>query len=126
MREHQEGARRGKKRLAVASLCAGAALAVSVVLLCAGKGASGASAVQVVQDGNVLYTFSLDTAPDERIRIEAENGSYNVVEVRDGTIFVAEAGCPDQICVKSGILNSPQQPIVCLPNRLVIRFAPSS
>ncbi len=32
------------------------------------------------------------------------------------------AECPDKICVKHGELKSLNNPIVCLPNKIVIKF----
>lgn len=78
--------------------------------------------VQIVQDGVVLYTFDLNTAENQTIRIDTGD-SYNIIAIENGGIFMAEAGCPDHTCVKMGILRSETMPIVCLPNKLVIRFA---
>lgn len=79
--------------------------------------------VEIVQDGTVLQTIDLSRAPDEEIRIEAPGGSYNIVCIENGTIRVSEAGCPDHTCMKTGVLRSESLPIVCLPNKLVIRYA---
>ncbi|MDE6103825.1 MAG: NusG domain II-containing protein, partial [Oscillospiraceae bacterium] len=38
-------------------------------------------------------------------------------------ISVINAECPDQTCVKMGELKSSAAPIVCLPNKLVVKFA---
>ena len=80
--------------------------------------------VEIVQDGTVLRVIDLASAPDEEIRIEAKNGgSYNIVTIKDGKISVSEAGCPDKTCVHMGTLQSETMPIVCLPNKLIVRFA---
>ena len=42
--------------------------------------------------------------------------------VAGGEVFVSQADCPDQVCVAHGFLVSGKEPIICLPNRLVIRF----
>ena len=52
----------------------------------------------------------------------AWEGGYNVVEVERGRIRVAEANCPDQICVRQGWLSNSAAPIACLPHKLVIRL----
>lgn len=77
--------------------------------------------VEVVQDGEVIYTFDLATAKDQDIDVEY-NGSHNVVTIRDGEVYVSSADCNDHTCVNSGTLKSESLPIVCLPNRLIIRF----
>ncbi|MBR1897350.1 MAG: NusG domain II-containing protein [Oscillospiraceae bacterium] len=80
--------------------------------------------VEIVQDGKVLYTVDLASEEDRSFRIEGAD-SWNLVTVRGGEIFMEEAGCPDQTCVKMGVLRAENLPIVCLPNKLVIRFADS-
>ena len=50
-----------------------------------------------------------------------ENGGRNVVVIENGMVFVSEANCPDQICVKHKPLNQTADPIVCLPNSLVVK-----
>lgn len=82
------------------------------------------SIAEVVRDGEILYRFDLSTAEDCRIRIDYGD-SFNIVEIKDGEIFVSEAGCKDNTCVKMGRLSS-GAPVVCLPNHLVIRFADES
>ena len=58
------------------------------------------------------YTFS----------VTGKSGLTNTVEVEPGRIRVREADCPDQICVDRGWLEADGQPIVCLPNTLVIQI----
>ena len=45
---------------------------------------------------------------------------YNRIQVSDGAVFMAEAGCPDQVCVKTGRVGQPGGGIACLPNRLIV------
>lgn len=77
---------------------------------------------EIVQDGTVLYTIDLSSAEDRSIVIDGKNGGYNTVLIKDGTICISEADCPDQTCVKTGVLRSEDVSIVCLPHRLVIRY----
>ena len=79
--------------------------------------------VEIVQDGTVLYTFDLNNTENRNIRISAPDGGYNLVQIHDGTICISEADCPDQTCVHMGILQSDYLPIVCLPHKLIVRFA---
>jgi hypothetical protein len=51
-----------------------------------------------------------------------KGGSYNLIEVRDGRIRVAEASCPDKTCVHTGAKGRAGDLIVCLPNRLQIKI----
>lgn len=77
--------------------------------------------VQIISGGEVRYIFDLSHTSDRTIRVE-QGGSYNIIEITDGKIHVTEAGCPDKVCVSMGFLQG-GAPIVCLPNRLVIRYA---
>ena len=53
--------------------------------------------------------------------VETDTG-FNRIEARPGGIRVAEADCPDQVCVRQGWLGGGRAPIVCLPHRLVIQL----
>lgn len=113
-----------KAKRITAAAAAGTVFAVSVVLSVLMLRRSPGQLVEIVQDGTVIRTVDLANAPDETFRIKSADGeSYNIICIRDGTICVSEAGCPDKICVRSGKLRSESLPVVCLPNRLVIRFA---
>ncbi len=78
--------------------------------------------VEIVSDGEVLYIIDLSKEKDMEFTIEY-NGSSNTIQIENGEIWVREAKCPDQTCVNMGKLYSESMPIICLPNRLIIRFA---
>ena len=90
-------------------------LALSAMLLTGGE----AEFAQVYSDGKLLYT--LDLRMDQERTVESEFGT-NVITVSGGKIAVTQADCPDGYCMKRGFCSGGAQ-IVCLPNRLVIRFA---
>ncbi len=46
----------------------------------------------------------------------------NTILVEPGRVRVSHAGCPDQVCVEQGWIDSGALPIICLPNELVIRI----
>ena len=75
--------------------------------------------VQVLQGGEVADTLSL--GKNVTRRYESETGGYNIVEVKDGRVSVTEASCPDKVCVNHGPTDQTADPIVCLPNKLVVR-----
>ena len=77
--------------------------------------------VQIIQDGKVLYTIDLDNSDDRTIVTEYQ-GSKNVIRIQEHQIYMEDAECPDHICVKMGVLKSSASPIVCLPNKLIIRY----
>ena len=75
--------------------------------------------VQVTQDGQVVDAFPLDRNGTRRY--ENGKGGYNIVTVAGGKVAVTEASCPDQICVRHGPTDQTADPIVCLPNKLVVQ-----
>ena len=75
--------------------------------------------VEIISSGEVLYTIDLSHTADRVIRVD--NAGCNIIEIIGGKIHVTEADCPDKICVRMGFLQG-GAPIVCLPNRLVIRY----
>ena len=90
-------------------------LALSFFLLRPGGPAAYA---EIWSGGNLLQTLPL--AVDRQITVETERGS-NVITVKGGKIAVTEASCPDHYCMHRGFCDSGLQ-IVCLPNKLEIRF----
>ena len=46
---------------------------------------------------------------------------YNVIRIQDGSVYVSEADCQNQICVKSAPISTNSQVISCLPHGLIIR-----
>ena len=110
------------KRNRLFVLAAGLIFAVSLLCCWISLRPSSKDTVEVIQDGTILYSFSLSEMENQSIAITYEGGN-NLIAIEDGKICVAEADCPDQTCVRSGWLQSETLPIVCLPNRLVIQFA---
>ena len=83
---------------------------------------SGGNAVGVYQDGELVKMIYLPhTGETEMLEISGVAGG-NTIEVSKDGVRVISAGCPDQVCVAHGFLVSGKEPIICLPNRLVIRF----
>ena len=77
--------------------------------------------VEIIQDGNIIYTLDLNKSKDELIQVEFK-GHKNTIQIKDKQISIIEADCPDKTCVNMGILKSAFTPIVCLPNHLVIQY----
>lgn len=102
--------------MALLLVCAGCVAAILALDL----GAPTAGAARVLQEGRLLYRLPL--SEDTQITIDAPNGGSNTVAVRDGSICVLQATCPDQVCVRRGWVSSTAAPIVCLPHGLVIEL----
>lgn len=67
------------------------------------------------------YDFSSINS-QKMVEINTEYG-YNVIEIQaSGKVRVTKASCPDQLDVAMRWINKPNQMLVCLPNRLVVRL----
>ena len=99
-------------------------LLACVLLLCLGASIflflprEGSQQAEIWSDGKLIKT--VDLLQEDRFAVESDYGT-NIVTVKDGKIAVTEATCPDHYCMQRGFCNSGTQ-IVCLPNRLVIKF----
>lgn len=113
-----------KVRAIIISLVIAAITAVSVLcIIYMNKTAKGGMYAYVYQNDKVIQTIDLsDVDEPYRITIETEDGGYNVIEVRQGSIGVAEASCPDGLCMNMGFIENSLMPVTCLPNHLVIKI----
>lgn len=73
-------------------------------------------------DREEIKTFDLSPGKSYTYRYEDPDGDYNLIEVADGRIRIAEANCGDQICVRRGWASKDNETIVCLPHKLVIEI----
>ena len=78
-----------------------------------------AAFAEIISDGQLIQTVALGT--DQEIHIFSQHGGSNTISIRNGKIGVTDASCPDHHCMNRGMCSSGAQ-IVCLPNRLIIRF----
>ena len=77
---------------------------------------------RVYADGALVWEIDLSTLNDTQTFEWVGDRGANTIEARHGMIRVAQADCPDQVCVRQGWLSSGLTPIVCLPHRLVIEL----
>lgn len=76
--------------------------------------------VVVTVDGEEYGTYPLDEELTETITLS--DGTYNVLEIKDGYASISEASCRDQICVNHFHIHYSGETIVCLPNKLVVEI----
>lgn len=70
--------------------------------------------IRITVDGEEFGTYSL--AKDQIIKIN----DTNVCEIKDGSVRMTWANCPDQLCIHQRAVDENGGMIVCLPNRIVI------
>lgn len=99
-------------------------LGVAVIVLAAGIWLTtellkkeGSFAVVTV-NGAETARYSLEE--DSEIRLESENGGYNILVIKNGKADIIEASCPDHVCVDQRAVSKTGEAITCLPNKTVI------
>lgn len=78
--------------------------------------------VIVYVDGKETVTYSLNEKGE--YLIETKHGK-NLLVINDGKADVAEADCPDKLCVKQNKINKNGETIVCLPHKVVVEVVSS-
>lgn len=78
------------------------------------------SFVEIYKEGNLVGTYSL--YENKEIIVEGDN-LHNVVVINDGKVFVKEADCKSQYCVRHNPISTVGEQIICLPNKVVILIA---
>jgi hypothetical protein len=71
-------------------------------------------------DGQEKGRYLLDQ--DTSVEIQLEDGSYNLLEIKDGRADITEASCPDKICVDHRPVSRRGESLVCLPNKVVVEI----
>lgn len=87
--------------------------ALIFVLLRQGSGKK----VVIYVDGKEEGTYSL--FEDREIKIKGALGE-NTLVIENGYIYMKEAVCPDKVCVHKGRTNIVNDPIVCLPGKIIV------
>ncbi len=75
------------------------------------------SYIEITIDGELYGSYSLEQ--EQEIVVESSYGTNSVV-IKDGKAFVAEADCPDQVCVAMQPVSRSGEIICCLPHHLFI------
>lgn len=77
----------------------------------------------IYQDGTLIQSIDLGLVTETyEINISDEDGNYNIIEIRPGSVGITDASCPDLLCVHMGFQSSSLLPITCLPNKVIIRI----
>lgn len=82
---------------------------------------AGERSAHVYKDGRLIQVIQLRAGYHEEIRLGGPE-HFNLVVAENGRVRVAEADCPDQVCVRTGWVSLAPQQIVCLPYRVVIKI----
>ncbi|HHV62586.1 MAG TPA: NusG domain II-containing protein [Firmicutes bacterium] len=107
------------------------AIAIAIILTFAigqlatprsGTGGDGASkpAIVIRVDGKIYRTIPLELKGRRTFTIRTRRGGYELLEIQDGKVRIAESNCPEQVCVRTGWISRPGQSIICVPNRVMV------
>ena len=94
-----------------------AAAAISSVVLF--WGTTEAAIVEVVVDGRVIGVYH--PSADRHVTVSGARGEVKI-DIRDGSVAVTSADCPQQICRRMGRIRRAGAMIVCVPNHLLIHL----
>ena len=94
-----------------------AIIAAAGIWLFYSAGADKGLTAVVTVDGELREELNLKE--NERVAIDTLWG-FNIVETKDGQVFVTEADCRDQICVDHKKIEKVGETIVCLPHKVII------
>ncbi|MCI3919429.1 NusG domain II-containing protein [Paenibacillus sp. TRM 82003] len=80
----------------------------------------GKTYARITVDGELFDEVELKEE-EQRIEIRTDRG-YNLLVASGGGIRMAEADCPDDLCLLMGEKRRVGETIVCLPNRVVVEI----
>lgn len=63
---------------------------------------------------------ALDLSENQEFWVGDEKTGRNLIRVKDGAVMVAEADCPDKICVRTGPIRQAGEVITCLPHKVIV------
>ena len=107
----------GKAILALLAL----AVVASGAWIFLGKSAAENPRVVIEVDGEVYASYDMDEVKGI-VPISTPNGGENRLWVQEDLVFMDSANCPDQTCVKQGVIKDGTVPIVCLPHKVIVRI----
>ena len=82
----------------------------------------GGKTAEAWADGEKLTEINLQNIGSAYEYPIEQNGHKNILLVEDGQISMKSADCPDKLCVKQGAISNGAYPIVCLPNKIVVKI----
>lgn len=80
---------------------------------------SGEGAKAVVKMGG-QEDLELNLSRDHEFWVGDDEIGHNLIRVQDGAVMVAQADCPDKVCVQTGSICQEGEVIACLPHGLII------
>lgn len=117
---HATGIARGRR----ANIIVGSVIVVLLIVACIALHANAPAAVDGGMPVALVHdsdggVHELPLSEDSETTVATSKGK-NAVVVEDGMVYVREADCDNQDCVRQGRISAPGQQIICLPHQLWI------
>lgn len=74
--------------------------------------------VQITVNGEAYGSYALAQA--QTVPIEVNGAITNTLQIRNGKAKMAQADCPDKLCIHQKAVSRQGETIVCLPNQIVV------
>ena len=74
----------------------------------------------VVTANGKVEKYSL--SQNQTLQIETGDNENNIVVIYNHEVYMKEASCPDQICVRHRPISKNKESIICLPNEVYIEI----
>ncbi len=94
-------------------------LVISLLMLLFFTNSKSGNYAYVYYENNIIKKINLSI--DSIYTVEGYNGSV-VIEVLNNRVRVKEENSNNHICSNMGFVSSPLEPIICLPNKIVIKI----
>lgn len=79
--------------------------------------------VKVIKNNEVIKTIDLSKVKESyEFEVKGDNEESNTIKVENTGVSIVSASCKDKICIHTGKIKNSSLPIVCLPNKLIIKF----
>jgi hypothetical protein len=76
--------------------------------------------MEITIEGKLYKKINLsEHTGEEEFNVETEYG-YNLIKIKDQSVAIIDADCPDKICIGPGFISKPGQSLVCLPHKLMV------
>jgi len=99
-----------------------AVIAVLLLLAVPRLAAGSAAAAVILIDNQEVQEIPLEQLMQPGGTALTAHGYHYRLAWEDGRIRIAEADCPDQICVQTGWVSHPGQLAVCVPGQLILKL----
>jgi len=78
--------------------------------------------LRISRDGEIIREIDLEGVEASYTLTLEDDSGVNEIEISPDGVRVLSADCPDQVCVRSGLLTEGGKAIICLPHKLVLEL----